>query len=186
MHAKTHRVNSDFQIGYFLAGSCHTADGAYALLCDLREDRAMALEAALGHRRRWWQRQPHRVAAAVHASNVAGAEAELLTIQRFIDALQKHRKFAHLQDAQAHQAAQAEEWCLELIHRAENHLLTGSAIPVDQFATMRLHPQFVARILPAIEACRALAGPAERSKFLCQSNARKFSVPLALGSPEPA
>jgi hypothetical protein len=32
MNAKPHRTNSDFQLRYFLARSCHTPDGARALM----------------------------------------------------------------------------------------------------------------------------------------------------------
>jgi len=39
MHYSTNRVNHDFQIAYFVAGSCHTPDAAFAILCDLKEDR---------------------------------------------------------------------------------------------------------------------------------------------------
>ena len=42
MNAKNHKQNTNFQIVYFLVGSCHTPDGAYALLCELREERLLA------------------------------------------------------------------------------------------------------------------------------------------------
>lgn len=44
MHYKTNRQNHDFQILHFIVGACHTPDGAYAILCDLEEDRDNALK----------------------------------------------------------------------------------------------------------------------------------------------
>lgn len=44
MHYKTNRQNHDFQILYFIVGSCHTPDGAYAILTDLEEDRSNAIK----------------------------------------------------------------------------------------------------------------------------------------------
>ena len=154
MNSKNNRVNHDFQIAYFLAGSCHTPDAAYALLCDLRDDRAMALEASNG--RSWWRfwRKPGPVAADVQARCIAAAKAELDTINKCIDRLQPLRKYSNLTDAEAHEACQAEEWKLELIFRAENFLLNGGVIPADHFAAMRQHPAFKDEILPAIEGMK--------------------------------
>ena len=43
MIAMNNRRNHNFQIEHFIAGSCHTPDAAYSILCDLREDRRDAL-----------------------------------------------------------------------------------------------------------------------------------------------
>lgn len=176
MNASNNRRNHDFQIVYFLLGSCHTADGAYALLCDLREEREMALAnadaarlrcEAQGLRAQDAQRgsRPDRLEAqavlleiernkAVNDRCYAAAEAELAFIERCIAAVQPHRRYSSLPDAQAHEAAQREEWALELAARAENFLLTSGTIPADQLATMRMHPDFAARILPVIEGLK--------------------------------
>ena len=45
MITKNHKKNTNFQIVYFLIGSCSTPDGAYSLLCDLKEERQGALDA---------------------------------------------------------------------------------------------------------------------------------------------
>ena len=44
MISKNHRQNHDFQILYFLIGSCHTPDAAYALCQELREERYACIE----------------------------------------------------------------------------------------------------------------------------------------------
>lgn len=52
MHYKTNRQNHDFQIAFFLVGSCQTADAAYGLLHDLRQDREAALASARASEKR--------------------------------------------------------------------------------------------------------------------------------------
>lgn len=179
MHAKTNRQNHDFQIAYFLGKSCHTADGAYALFCDLRQDRAYALAMCESSRTRRKAKEI-RIEQALRDAEGTGNEAakldaeaemneiiasgqledlnrlaamdELATIEKCIDLVQPHRKYAHLPDSQAHEAMQSEEWRLELINRAENiYLSSALGIPADQISTMRMHPNFETSILPAIE-----------------------------------
>lgn len=179
MHAKNNRQNHDFQILHFLAGSCHTADGAYALLCDLRDDRADALkQATVAHLREQAKivRAERRIAsddeaerlegradlaeieghAETLSKNLAAAQAELDFIEQCIARLQPLRRYAHLPDAEAHEACQREEWRLELVSRSENFLLTSGTIPPDHLATMRQHPDFASHILPAIRQAKAL------------------------------
>jgi hypothetical protein len=86
--------------------------------------------------------------------NIEAAKKELEFINKCIDKLQPYRQFAHLPDPEAHEASQFEEWKLELISRAENHLLTVGHIPTDHFVTMRQHPAFTDEILPAIDTIR--------------------------------
>lgn len=190
MNSKNNRVNHDFQIRHFLAGSCHTADGAYALLCDLREDRQLALDSSEAHRLRSLakrRRAERRLAsddeaerldgaadiaeldafAAVTERNLAAARAELAYIDGCMRELEPLRRFKSLPLPQAHEAAQHDEWRFELIHRAENQLLTTGSINPDHFATMRMHPAFEAQILPEIENMLALlAAPGGRARLL--------------------
>jgi hypothetical protein len=174
---KTNRQNHDFQIAYFLAGSCHTPDGAYALLGDQLDDRKLALKSADAAELRETatrMRIARKMASddvadqieaqadlaeldmytELTAKNVAAAQAERDFLQKCMDKLEPLRKYAHLPLPEAHEAAQAEEWKLELIHRAENCLLTTGTISTDHFATMRMHPEFVTKIIPAIQATR--------------------------------
>lgn len=178
MNAINNRRNHDFQILYFLVGSCHTADGAYALLCDLKEDREMALAQVESSRLRsqamieksreiienskskWEVLEARANLSEVLANedvairNVNAAIAELKFINMCIDRIQPYRKFAHLQDSIAHEACQLEEWKHELIYRAENYLLTIGAIPTEHFTTMRQHPHFLTEIFPKIEGMK--------------------------------
>lgn len=182
MNSKNNRKNHDFQIQHFLAGSCHTPDGAYALLCDLREERQLAIAESAAHALRTEAKcmrarrrlddsdEAERLEGAadlaevkahaeVVACNLAAARAEVACIEATIAQLQPHRRFSDLSDPEAHEAAQRDEWKLELIARAENFLATSGSIPAGEFVTMRQHPDFLDFILPAIEATRiAIAG----------------------------
>lgn len=207
MHYKTNRLNHDFQIAYFLAGACHTPDAAYSLLCDLREDRRNALNMYEASKLKQEARriraqlnidegnEPTRLealgdlaemqalSATVEANYKAGV-AELKTIELCIERLQPLRKYGHLPDAEAHEAAQYEEWKLQLIHNAENHLFTTGGIPTEQFATMRMHPAFTSEILPAIENARnilALHASNPREAMEKLESGKEFKVHTLLG-----
>lgn len=193
MNYKAGRQNHDFQIAFFLVGSCHTADAAYALLKDQWEDRNNALNLFKGSKLREEAKalkaravldqfkdylQGEAVAldlgqqcalleaqadladiealAATTKRNLEAAEQERDFLQMCIDRLQPHRKFAHLTDAQAAQATQRDEWCLELMHRAENYLITAGTIPHDHYATMRMHPDFKTVIHPYTQNVQTL------------------------------
>lgn len=170
-------------------GSCHTADGAYSLLCDLREDREDALKTAQANDLRV---QAKRIRAqrlidsadqadqlegradlaeieaseATYSRNLAAAQAELDFINTLIDRLQPYRQFGHLPDAHAHEACQQEEWRLELESRAQNYLLTTGTIPTDHFGAMRQHPEWSTRILPAIESVKSLMASGQTAQLL--------------------
>ncbi|MGB9729816.1 MAG: hypothetical protein ACPL1B_08115 [Thermoprotei archaeon] len=174
MISKNHKQNSNFQIVYFLIGSCHTPDAAYSLLCDLREERQMAID---NYKVQQLKNQAKRIRAERllqskdEAKRLEGqaklmelennekygkvlyeaAVNELDFINKCIEKIQPLRKYKDLPDIEAHEAAQYEEWKLELIRRAENYLLTTGTIPPDQFDTMRMHPAFKKEILPKIK-----------------------------------
>lgn len=181
MNSTNGRRNHDFQLAYFLAGSCHTPDAAWSLLCDLQEERETALALARAQALRDeakraraqavvdvaingdGQRTPAVVdaladvaeldaMAATTARNIAAAEAELTTIRRLQAALQPLRRFAHLPDADAHEAAQHDEWAAELLWRAENALLTGAGMTPELMGTLRMHPDGDAQLLPRVVA----------------------------------
>ena len=175
------RVNSDFQTAYFLAGACHTPDGAYAVLCSQRENREVALFEAESHLAEFLGQDTP--IARMFMRNYDGAKAELAFIDKCIQALQPHRRYKDLPDAEAHEASQQEEWKLELIHRAENHMLTSGTIPADHFATMRMHPEFKTAIVPAIKRIDVLMlqeGGKEKLLELCAE--KEFDLPLLLGA----
>lgn len=167
------KQNSNFQTAFFIAGMCHTPDGAYSKLCDQREGRQRALANAQATLMR--QQAKFNLAksfgdddsaAALEARAdvleiemlkpldepvLEAAKEELAFIESCIEKLQPYRKYKHLPDPEAHEMAQRDEWCLEFIHRAENYMLTGHPIPPDQFSAMRAHPDFAATIFPAIQ-----------------------------------
>lgn len=192
MHASNNRKNHDFQIAHFLAGSCHTADGAYALLCDLREDRSTALKNIKSSRLR--ERAKVLKAQALMRSdneierleaqadlaeieafsemtenNIRAAEAELRFIDACIEKVQPHRKYAHLPDPEAHEACQREEWRMEFEFRALNFLITAGTIPPDQFAAMRQHPDFASHIFPFIQNTQKRLSEGSVDKLLVPS-----------------
>ena len=82
--------------------------------------------------------------------NISAAHKELEFINLCIERIQPFREYAGLTDDEAHQAAQREEWKLELLNRAETHLLAQGCIPTDHFDTMRMHPDYAAFIAPRI------------------------------------
>lgn len=203
---KTNRVNHDFQIAYFLAGACHTPDAAYALMCDLKEDRSNALKMQKAAQKREQAKvmklnellkrcqddEASRLEVEADLDeiealretterNVAAAIAELATIERCMAKLEPLRKYAHLPLAEAHQAAQQEEWRLELITRAENYILTTGTVPPDHFNAMRLHPEFKTSIVKHIAGIRETVRSGD---FLQAANAlpqiASFDVPKML------
>lgn len=188
MNAKNYRRNTNFQILYFLIGSCHTVDGAYALVCEQLDNVKRTVKAvevgrikreAKIKRLRWKALSPfkfHRLDAKAELlefdnneefdSNAIQAVYEEFNFwSRCKNNLQAHRKYKHLPIAEAHEAAQQDEWRLEFIRRAENFLISTGTIPPDEFNAMRMHPEFIQAILPAIEETKKALN-AERPEFL--------------------
>ena len=196
MLSKYHHVNSDFQIMYFLVGSCHTADAAYFLLLDLKENREMAVEAyqvSLLKNKAKRLRLEERLSLfyqneADYLEDLAALKEldyneprsqllyqetlnELKFINNCIEKVNNKRKLKHLSNSEAAQEMQREEWKLELLKRAQNSLLTTGTIPTDQFDTMRMHPDFIEQIFPSIEKMRQQLSTKEGVNLLIsQSN----------------
>ena len=207
MVSKGNRHNSDFQIAYFIAGSCFTPDGAYSLLLDLYEERQRSVENLEVSKLRS-QASFLKLTEALNnptasdadkliaqadllefniseknfAPLVIAAQNELAFIKKCLDVVQPLRKYAHLPKDDATQAMQREEWKYELMHRAENYLLTIGHIPTDHFATMRMHPDFDAEISQTIFNLqhRMRTDP----KFQLPTRESSFNLPLLLGLDE--
>ena len=188
---KIHRQNHNFQIAYFLAGACHTADGAYALLQGLREERLSAIKnyAVQELKNKAKILRANKLLQGTDDEKLDG-EAELLEIkngdesgkvlydaaldemafiEKCIGVVQPLRQYKDLPDSEAYEEAQKEEWKLELIKRAENSILTTGAIPTDHYDTMRMHPDFIKEILPHIKKVILLAktkSPTEIAQLL--------------------
>ncbi len=168
--------NSSFQVAAFVVGKCHTADEAYRKLLLLREEREGALRASkIGALRvravvlkaeetfktsnSEWERleaqatlEEVEAGRALREACIEEAEREVVFINDLIARITPLRKYAHLPDHQAFQAVQREEWCLELLERAQNYLYCTGTIPTDHFATMRSHPDFATTIRPLVAA----------------------------------
>jgi hypothetical protein len=190
MSAKLHRTNTNFQIAYFIAGRCHTADAAYIELINLREDRQAALNMAKSYevrRQAVKMKIDIRLASPDPIEQIEGradliefefaqeqhqqlkqaAEDELAFINECIDKINPFREYKDLTDHQAAEACQRKEWMLELKNRAENFLLTQGNIPTNEFDTMRQHPDFQTTLLPHIEHTQlALTSPGGHKLFL--------------------
>ena len=187
MHSASHRLNHDFQLRHFLAGSCHTPDGAWTLLYSQKIDmesklktakaqaidrkiKALEAENLLASSDPIMRLQGEKIQAELEASqyifdmNVEGAEKELETITALMEELEPLCKYAHLPILERNEACWREEWCLELIRRAENNLLAYGTIPPDQLETMRQHPDFKERIVPKILELTAKIQTQDRSK----------------------
>jgi hypothetical protein len=178
MLSKLHKQNTNFQIAYFLAGSCHTPDGAYSLLKELREERQAAIDnyKVQELKNKAKEIRANKLLRGDEADRLEG-EAELLELENnkktgevlyqaaldevaFIDkclaVIEPLRVYKDLPDGEANEMTQRDEWKFELMRRAENYLLTTGGIPTDQFDTMRLHPDFKAEILPRINEVRQM------------------------------
>jgi len=188
---KIHRQNHDFQIAYFLAGACHTPDGAYALLQGLKEEREAAIKnySVTELKNKAKTIRAEKLLQGTEAEKLDG-EAELLEIENnkesgkvlynaakdeldyinyCIDIVNPLRRYKDLSDADAYEEAQREEWKLELIKRAENSILTTGTILTDHYDTMRMHPDFITEILPKIDNTLELTKtktPIEMAKLL--------------------
>ena len=173
MHSASHRLNHDFQLRHFLAGSCHTPDAAWTLLYSQKIDmesklktakaqaidrkiKALEAENLLTSSDPIMRLQGEKIQAELEASqyifdmNVEGAEKELETIVALMEELEPLCQYAHLPILERNEACWREEWALELIRRAENNLLAYGTIPPDQLETMRQHPDFKELIVPKI------------------------------------
>lgn len=193
MNSKPHRTNANFQLKHFMAGSCHTPDGAWALLYEQRLDISVKIEhtKAQGLRRQARMMEAEAVlenpastqierlnaeadllecnsAIEAWSKNLEAAENEHAYISKLMDDLEPLRKYKHLPLLEANEAMQREEWLGELKTRAENFLLTAGTIPHDHLNTMRCHPDFEAEIVPHIEAItmKVLDSGGDRTKVL--------------------
>ena len=173
MHSATHRMNHDFQLRYFMAGSCHTPDAAWTALyaqkidmeAKLKHGESQAIDRKIQNLKaermlkssdELEQLEGEKILAELASSqyifemNVEGAKRELENIESLMAELEPLCKYSHLPILERNEACWREEWCLELMRRAENNLLAYGTIPPDQLETMREHPDFQEKIAPKI------------------------------------
>jgi hypothetical protein len=126
MHSSPHRNNSDFQLRYFMANNCHTADVAWCLMYEQKLDIQLKLESTKA-------KQLRRKAKGIEIEEglksedpvkqlnaqadliewksgegllemaVLGAEQEIATIESIMAELDPQRKYAHLSLLEASQ-----------------------------------------------------------------------------------
>lgn len=136
---------------------------------------AMRIDARLDELRAWWRyawamvrpafRTRWRAECMELRNNIQRAQAlvaaaarELATINELLAEVRPLRKFAHLPEHQAHQAAQEEQWLLELQWRAENCFVAMGTIPPEQLEVMRLHPAWATHLRPKVTAMLQISG----------------------------
>lgn len=168
-----HRLNSDFQLAYFIAGAKHTPDGAYVALYNQWIDmkQKVGCIAAQELRRR------ARRAAAIELSrsedelislnaqaDLIEMDAEELIVQKNSEAAKKElafieeamarlKPFCHYADRdilEQGELAEKEEWMREFLFRAENSAVTTGTVSPELIAAMRQHPDFENRLLPGL------------------------------------
>ena len=197
MHSATHRMNHDFQLRYFLAGSCHTPDAAWTLLYAQKIDMESKLKTSKSQsidrkikeleaeklcqsQDELTRLQGEKILAELEASqyifdmNIEGAEKELETIIDLMDELEPLCKYSHLPILERNETCWREEWCLELIRRAENNILAYGTIPPDQLETMRQHPDFKDLIAPKILELTAKVQNQSREKTFMELDGPMF------------
>lgn len=174
MHSAPHRTNSDFQLRYFIANSCHTADAAWCIMYEQRVDmrsKVIVTKAQLIRReaerikieRKLNSDDPYEQMmgkadlleweGSFGALEIAlkAAEDELATIEQIMAELEPKRKYGHLSVLEAASLSQKDEWLEEFKHRCENYLVSIGTIPEDQLAAMRKHPDFQEQIVPFVK-----------------------------------
>lgn len=180
MQSLSHRLNSDFALRYFIAGSCTTFDGAYCLLysqyVDMEqkvkhsESQILAREISKidaediiknynpeysTNKKEYLEAKKTllelEISEHTFNENIRGAKNELETIMKLMEEINEHCKYKDEPDILKRQElSMRDEWCGELKKRAENFLITTGTIPTDHFDTMRMHPDFKSKIAPHI------------------------------------
>ena len=186
--------NSNFQILYFMVGQCKTPDEAYRILCQMREDRELALgESKAGmvetkirtlnaekklkskDEIKRLEGEAELLKIETHKNCVErcikAAEQELSFINKLIDDIQPLRKYKNFSDEEAHQLCQREEWKLKLIERAQAMFVSMGTIPYDHLITMMNHPDFNTEIYPTITK---MTGLKEAPKINVENNVIKL------------
>lgn len=205
MTIKYNRSNTNFQILHFIAGNCHTVDGAYIALLNQRNERKRAIDALpiLELKCKITRIEAERLCASTDPVDqlngevklleleleleyqkelVDGAKEELAFIEECMERLEPFREYGYMSNTQAAEACQEREWLLELKRRAENFLLTTGTIPHDHFNAMRQHPGFTKELLPHIE--RIHSGLGAGSNVTQMLDQDKLNLPEMLGFAE--
>ncbi len=170
MQTNVHRTNSDFALQHFLAGSCSTPDGAWALLYgqslalksniahgDTHALRVKAKEVKLASTQSQSSEYYEALAELLEVqaneeimqNNISGAKEELATVYSLMAELEPQCKYKDFSVRERLELCRQEEWLGELKRRGENMMLSNVlGISYDHIETMRQHPEFASEILP--------------------------------------
>jgi hypothetical protein len=77
-------------------------------------------------------------------------EKEIAFIDKLLKAVEKHFEHPELSPEEAYEKCQRQEALLEILTTAENMVLTMGGVPPDALKQFRLHPDFAAIIMPAV------------------------------------
>lgn len=204
MIVKRNRQNNNFQIAYFIAGSCFTPDAAYFALMNQRDDRRRALQHQAVEAKRnqakklqaqkdilsddeikQLQGQADLEELQNHSQDsedlAQSCREELAFIDLCIERITPLRQYAHMSDNDAAEACQREEFAREFQFRIENFMATSGAIPHNELAVMRQHPDFDRVLLPHINhVSQLLQSPGGAQQLLPQAT-KTFDLPQLLG-----
>jgi hypothetical protein len=204
MIVKRNRQNNNFQIAYFIAGSCFTPDAAYFALLNQRDDRRRALQHHAVETRRSQAKklQAQRLAESADPVEQLQGQADLEELQNqlqdsedlaqscreelaFIDLCIERitplRQYSHMSDNDAAEACQREEFAREFQFRIENFLATSGSIPHNELAVMRQHPDFNNLLLPHIDHVTRLLQSPGGAQLLLPGATKTFDLPQLLG-----
>jgi len=182
-----YRLNSNFQIKHFIAGSRHTPDGKYVELMQMKE----ALEHRLTHNKAAGMRHIARLQEIEnHLSDLDQSKRDQLKKQlleadkvehegdqrqwllasealkseyeyvcRLIQEILPSCQYAQsMPFLEVCEKIQEEEWALELKTRAEEFIASQGLIPHDHLRAMRQHPRYKELIFPRIVELTNQAG----------------------------
>lgn len=181
-----HWRNSQFQVLHFLIGKCKTADEAYRVAIELREERLAALAT---NARFSFHRIIRRAIVFLFGADALDLQAlacrdearrEVVFLTEIIERVRPLRQYGHLPDVQAFQISQREEWGLCLLDRAQNMLLSTGSIPWDHLETMRAHPDWESSLKKELQ--RRLPGMHQALEE-CGSRSPEFMRALASVAP---
>ncbi len=168
-----HRLNSDFQLAYFIAGAKHTPDGAYVALYNQWIDMKQKVDTIAAQELR--RRAKKITATALSHSkdevvslnaqadliemdaeelivqkNSEAAKKELAFIEEAMSRLKPLCRYADRDILEQGELAEKEEWLREFLFRAENSAVTTGTVSPELIAAMRQHPEFEDRLLPGL------------------------------------
>lgn len=204
MIVKRNKTNNNFQLAYFIVGSCFTADAAYFALLNQRDDRVMALNNSrvsalktqaklLDIERRLKSTDPVVVLEAqadkleielnqpLNQQLIQACEEEIAFINLCIERVLPLRKYSNMPDNEAAEACQREEFAKEFMFRIENFIMTQGVVPANEISSMRQHPDFDNLLLPHIKHVSLTLSQPDGVERLLPGATKTFDLPALLG-----